>query len=415
MIHITYTEIENIMIEITNNPTTLETARKRRGAFTRESPLTFEAMLGIELDMRKTTVQTRLNAFFKEGEKMPVSQQAYSARRALFDHSPFETMAREAVKKEYSGANEMELWKGYHILSVDGSYAQLPPVDALRTEFGIRGGGNRPSAGMSVLYDVLNGWPIDPYIGHTNMNEREQCEKHVEFLCRELGHIAQKTILTIDRGYPSAEMFKYLSESGIKFVARCKSVFLKAINGAPVGDTVVTLNNGVTLRVIKFHLPNGDVVTLATNVFDLPADDFPDLYLLRWGIETFYFRVKRELSLESFTGKTANSVRQDFWASMFIAQAVAIFQRDADTLIHHDQDSKDNKLEYQARTSDIIITMRDNFVFAALSGNPILCQYKLSEIVRTMAKSKSAVRPGRSFPRNFAPFAKAKLNLKSRL
>jgi len=415
MIYITYTEIEKMMMEITKNPTTMERARKSGAAFTRESPLSFEAMLGIQLDMRKTTVQTRLNAFFKEGEKMPVSQQAYSARRAMFDHTPFETMAREAVKKEYSGAYDMELWKGYHILSVDGSYAQLPPVEALRSDFGIRGGGNRPNAGMSVLYDVLNGWPIDPYIGHTNMNEREQCKKHVEFLCRELGHIAQKSILTIDRGYPSAEMFKYLSESGIKFVARCKSGFLKAISGAPVGDTVVTLNNGVTLRVIKFHLPNGNTVTLATNVFDCPADDFPNLYLLRWGIETFYFRVKQELSLESFTGKTANSVRQDFWASMFIAQAVAIFQRDADTLIQQEHDGKDNKLDYQARTSDIIITMRDNFVFAVLSGNPILSQNKLSDVVRTMAKSKSAIRPGRSFPRNFAPFAKAKLNLKSRL
>jgi len=112
MIHNRYTEKEKKMMEITKNATTQERARKRRAAFSRESPLRFEAMIGIQLDMRKTTVETRLNAFFKEGEKMPVSQQAYSARRAMFDHSPFERMAREAVKKEYSGAYEMEQWKG---------------------------------------------------------------------------------------------------------------------------------------------------------------------------------------------------------------------------------------------------------------------------------------------------------------
>jgi hypothetical protein len=113
------------------------------------------------LDMRKTTMQTRLNLYFndaKGGE--PISQQAFSKLRMNFDHSPFEKMVREAVKMEYSGEYELPVFQGYHVFAVDGSYLQLPRTDELREEFGTRGGskatGKQPSAGVSVLYDVLH-------------------------------------------------------------------------------------------------------------------------------------------------------------------------------------------------------------------------------------------------------------------
>ena len=410
----TYEEFQLTTTELAIDPETLKEARVQETAFTRDSPLTFSRMIGLQFDMRKTALQSRLNVLPGEENTMPISQQAYSARRALFDHTPFEKMVRKVVASEYSGQYALPLWNGYHIFAVDGSYAQLPPVNALRNEFGIRGG-NRPSAGMSVLYDVLHGWPLDPHIGHTDMNEREQCEKHINFISEELPHIIENSIFTLDRGYPSAKLFKRLDESGIKFVARCSSKFLQEVNDAPIGETIVVLKNGISLRVIKFHLTNGEVATLATNLFDLPADVFPELYTLRWGIETFFFTIKEQLSLEKFTGKTPNTVRQDFWASMVIAIAVAIFQCEADKLVDEEQNSKNNKLQYRARTSNIIITMRDNFIFAALSGNPLLCNETLDKIVRIMARSKSAVRPGRSFPRNFSTIANAKLNLKSTL
>jgi hypothetical protein len=239
-----------------------------------------------------------------------------------FDHSPFETMVRETVKKEYSGEYKLPLWNGYHVFAVDGSYLQLPRVDALRKEFGVRGGGNQPSAGVSVLYDVLHGWVLDPTIVHTNMNERTECEKHIRFLCEKLPHIAEKSILTLDRGYPSLDLLEKLQESGLKFVARCSSQFVTQINAAPVGDSVVPLKNGVNVRVVKFILSTGEVETLVTNLSHLPKEAFIELYALRWGIETAYFRLKQEICVEKFSGKSPNTIRQDFWASMVRQQCI---------------------------------------------------------------------------------------------
>jgi hypothetical protein len=366
--------------------------------------------------MRKTTLQTRLNVFFNyRNEEEPMSQQAFSKLRMNFDHSPFETMVREAVKKEYSSDYELPLWCNYHVLAVDGSYLKLPRTDELREEFGVRGGGNLPSAGISVLYDVLSGWPLDPIITHTDMNERTECKKHMNFLCAELPHIAKKSIFTIDRGYPSLELFEKFQSLNLKFVARCSSKSLQEINSAPTGDNVITLRNGETIRVVKFTLQNDVVETLATNLFDLPPQAIMELYTMRWSIETAYFRLKREISVEQFSGKTPNAIRQDFWASMVLMQAVAIFQKEADVEIEKRQKPKLVKHFNRARTSDLIITLRDRFIFATLCGFPLLTKIEIDSIMKILARSVSPVRPGRSFPRIFRPLDKVSMNLKSKL
>jgi hypothetical protein len=401
---------------IANAQSTLNTARVQKNAFTRKRKMSFASALSFLLDMRKTTLQTRLNLYFQHTEGGdPISQQAFSKLRMNFDHSPFETMVRESVKKEYSGQYALPLWCGFHVFAVDGSYLQLPRTDELRIEYGVRGGGDLPSAGISVLYDVLHGWPLDPSITHTDMNERFECEKHIRFLCESLPHIAEKTILTIDRGYPSLDLFARLHSSPLKFVARCSSKSMPEINAAPFGDTNVTLKNGVSVRVIKFALPAGEVETLATNLFAFPPEAILELYTMRWSIESAYFRLKQELSVEKFSGKTPNAIRQDFWASMVLMQAVAVFQKNADDVVQKRQEGKPIKHLNRARTSDLIVTLRDRFIFAVLCGRPMFCVKEMETIIKTVARAISPVRPGRSFQRVFRSLDAVRMNLKSRL
>lgn len=410
----------SMLTNIAQSKDTLDTAKLRENAFTRNRKMPFTSAISFLLDMRKTTLQTRLNLYFsttKGGE--PISQQAFSKLRMNFDHSPFEKMVREAVKKEYSGEYELPLWQGYHIFAVDGSYMQLPRTDELRLEFGVRGGskvtGKMPSAGVSILYDVLHGWPLDPIITHTDMNERFECEKHIRFLCKQLPRIAQKSVLTLDRGYPSLDLLAMLQNEGLKFVARCSTASMPQITGAPIGESVVTLKNAMDVRVVKFELPSGEVETLATNLFDLPAERIAELYAMRWGVETAYFRLKRELSVEKFSGKTPNAIRQDFWASMVLMQAVAVFQKEANEAVLERQKDKSLKNHNRARTSDLIITLRDRFIFAVLCNRPMFCAKEMEDVIKTMARALSPVRPGRSFDRVFRHSDNVGMNLKSRL
>jgi len=402
--------------EMIHSRETLIESRLRDKAFTRKRSMSFADALCFMLDMRKTTIQTRLNMYFDKGGGDPISQQAFSKLRMNFDHSPFVKMVRKTVKKEYSGDYELPLWHGFHVFGIDGSFLQLPREDELYKTFGIHGRLPQcPNAGISVLFDVLHGWAVDPVITGADMNERHECENHVRRLCEELPHIAKKSIVVMDRGYRSKNLIAKLTSLGIKFVMRTNSRFTCEVNGAPMGDTTVTHEDGMELRVVKFSLPNGETETLITNLCDISESLFPELYALRWGIETAYFKLKRELCVEKFSGRTVNSVYQDFWASMVLLNAVAVFQKEADTLVSERISSKKNKHSYRARTSDLIITLRDRFVFAVLCGNPAFALPEMENVIKSMARSVTPIRPSRSFPRKHRPFSKTAQNLKSSL
>jgi hypothetical protein len=319
------------------------------------------------------------------------------------------------VYEEYSGRYALPLWNGYHIFAVDGSYLQLPKTPALAEEYGVRGdvASNRPSAGISVLYDVLHGWALDATITHTDMNERGECAKHIDFLNGEFPHIAERSILLLDRGYPSYDLLQKCEENGIKFVMRCASNSWKAATDAPMGDNMVQLRNGRTVRVVKFMLRSGEAETLFTNLSDLPEAAFSALYAMRWGVETMYHQLKCVVGVEQFSGKTPNAIRQDFWASMVLLNTAAIFQKEADEAVVERQKSKNIKHFYRARTSDLIVTLRDRLIFARLCGHPSLTDWELSNILRELSRAVSPVRPGRSFPRVRRSYASAKHNLKS--
>ncbi len=401
----------------TQHPNTLKVARLKENSFTRNREMTFPDAVAFIMDMRNTTLQTRLNIYFNQVKGgNAISQQAFSKLRMNFDHSPFEGMARGLVEIEYSGEYELPQWHGYHVFAIDGSTLQLPRVDALREEFGTRGRGNEcPCAGVSVLYDVLHGWALDPAITKAAINEREECEKHVEFLEKKLGHIAKNSILLLDRGYPSLDLLSKLQDSGLKFAARCNAQFLREINHAPLGDSVVALRNGRCVRVLKFALPSGEIETLVTNLFVLQEALFPELYAMRWGVETAYFRLKRELCIEKFSGKTPNSIRQDFWASMVLINTVAVFQKEADHLVAERQRGKALKHPNRARCSDLIVTLRDRFIFASLCGYPSIADLEMKDVLETLARVVSPVRPDRHFPRSLRHVPSAHHNLKSHL
>jgi len=401
--------------EVVYAPETLIKARKSEKDFTRKRTMPFTDVLKFSFDMEKTTVQTRLNKYFQRKKSEPMSQQAFSKARNNFDHSPFESMHRKLVKEEYANTDELRKWNGYIVFGIEGTYYLLPKRKELREVFGTRGqGANCVSGGSSVLYDILNDWPVDPILTHSSMNERGECKKHLDFLSAELPHVAQKSLILIDRGYPSIDLFREFDEKGIKFLARCAKNYCKATENAPMGDSTAELEKGYFVRAYKFTLDNGETETLVTNLFDEPCKEFETLYAMRWGIEGFYFSLKHIVSIEKFSGRTANAIRQDFWVSMVLMIGVAVFQRDADKMIEIKHKFKNNKHFYKARTSDLVINLKNNYIFSVLrqDGN---CMELLQNIVEICAYSLTAVQPDRHFERVFCNSANRYDNLKSRL
>ena len=411
-------EFKKIINEIINCKKILNNARNRLALFTRRSSLSFQSMLLFLLDMRRASLQTRQRSFFQKlsrGMYMSVTKQAISKRRNDFDHSPFVEMLKSLVAAEYSAKNRKKEYKGYILMAIDGSYLQLPRSDALLKEFGYHGSSDLPTAAISVLYDVLNGWPIDVALTHSNMNERSEATKHIINLCAMFPHIARKAIITFDRGYPSLEMFTFLQEKGVKFVIRCSSKSLKEINNAPMGDSVVSLKNGLKVRVVKFTLPTGKTEILVTNHFELELNDIIVIYTMRWGVENLFRLLKDSLFIEGFSGKTVNSIKQDFYATMVMLIGVAIVRDEGNKIAKTVRKNKKNIHEYAVNVSNIVTIMREEFIFMLFyeSHNDDYLD-KINKIMYTVASVVEPVRKGRHYPRKMGRHPAANLYNKAK-
>jgi len=97
---------------------------------------------------------------------------------------------------------------------------------------------------------------------------------------------------------------------------------------------------------------SGGVEVLMTNLMDSEkynASLFKSLYHLRWGIEENYKRLKQWVEIENFSGKSALSVQQDFYAKIVASNLTALMAMAAQKTIA--TKTKHLKLKYQ-------ITMR---------------------------------------------------------
>ena len=383
---------------------TLQTAKRRPEFFTRKRNMTFPEIVLFILKGFNTSTHTALRRFFRVDlkEEKNMSQQALSKARSHFDHSPFEAIFRNSVDMRYCGEHDLALVYGYQVLAVDGSTIALPDVPALLDAFGGLGrNADSPAAKASVLYDIPNDFILDAALDRVGASERELAVRHIEKL-RDICPETPKLII-FDRGYPSAELIAELNQRKIKFLMRVRRKWNLDVDAMDAPEGVVCLADGTSLRVVRFQLPSGETETLITDLFELPPDAFPDLYFMRWPIETKYDVLKNKLLLENFTGCSKNVVLQDFWSSMALCNFVAAAKEEAAAEIQQKRANKGNKYVYVPNLNSLIAILRDHLVAACLLSDCREQERQFSIIEAEIRKSVVPLRPNRSVERNKAP------------
>ncbi len=384
---------------------TLQSAKLSPEFFTRKRNMTFPEIVLFILKSFNTSTHTALRRFFTNDlkkEEKHMSQQALSKARSHFDHSPFEAIFRNSVDMRYSGEHDFALAHGYQVLAIDGSTVALPDVTALLDAFGGLGrNADSPAAKASILYDVPNDFILDAAIDRVGTSERELAVRHIE----KLSGICPETpkLIIFDRGYPSAELIKELNQRNIKFLMRVKRKWNLDVDAIDKPEGVVRLAGGTLLRVIRFQLPGGEMETLITDLFELPFDVFPELYFMRWPVETKYDLLKNKLLLENFTGYSKNVILQDFWASMALCNFIAVAKAEASAKIHQERANKDNKYVYVPNQNSLIAILRDHLVAACCSSDRREQERLFAQIEAEIRKSVIPLRPNRSVERNPSP------------
>ena len=301
----------------------------RQTAFTRNRKLSFPVMIVLLLNFLTRTMQIELDDFFANvldaGTDSVTKQAFFKARKNILPDAFKELflMTRDMVLNK----NKIKRHKGYRILAIDGSELRLDKTKENKDIFLPRNHSpeNKTNAEISLLYDVISHYVIDAQIGSIGVCEREYAKKnlaHFSSICDE------KDIVIFDRGYPSRDMIATLTGMGCKYLMRLQASCFKGVKENPSNDfriTVSTKTDTYSVRVVRVILKSGEIETLITNLSEdeFSADDFLDLYFLRWGIETTYDTLKNKLLIEKFSGRSPVAVLQEYYAMMFVLNCIA--------------------------------------------------------------------------------------------
>lgn len=386
-------------------------------AFTRNRKLTFKSVAILILQKSIKSLQNRLNQFFDKisDDIKPATASAFTQARSNLSHTAFIALNKEGIVDPFYGDGVFKKWRNYRLLAVDGSKIVLPASRDIRDEFGAFAtsdkygvvNGEYNAAMASVLYDVLNGLPVDSKLAGCHSNEVELAKEH-------FNHINEQDLLLADRNYPSYEFLASVLARSANFVVRCSRSSFKEVRQM-FGDVdavsrVVTITphhmnskrikelglpSELRVRLVRVLLKTGEPEVLVTSLIDeeISLDDFKDLYNQRWGIETYFHRLKTHLNLENFSGMTPESVKQDFYATVFLSGLEAVLVADAQEVLS----TKVCKHGQQVNHAVSFNVLKDNIIELLHSKNDL--GSVVAKMTSLFLASPIATRKGREVPR----------------
>jgi len=325
--------------------------RKDERFFTRNRILTFGLVAMLILKKSMKSLQLILNEFAGFFNLMPVTGSAFTQARSHLSHTAFIELNEKAIVSVVYEDGDYKRYKGkFRLSGIDGSKTILPNEEDIRKEFGAISytngkddqiAGSKPQATASVMYDVLNHVSTDSILGHSRAYEVDLAERH-------LSRTSENDLILTDRNYTSYRYLGRMIMRGRDFLGRCSKksfgVVREMFEGKGEDSRIVTLRppdmkeaeesglpKEITVRFVRVKPDTGETEISVTSLPDevlYPTEDFKALYNMRWGVETFYGVLKTRLNLENFTGKTAESVKQDFYAAIYLTGLESILTRE---------------------------------------------------------------------------------------
>lgn len=357
------------------------------------------------LNLVTKSLQVELNDFFELMKKdgIAISKQGLSQARKKIKPEAFRTLFHTIVKWFYL-ENKPCLFMGFRLLAIDASIIEIANTQRLRDAFGASTGNGKilARAMASVIYDVTNDFFVKGVITKYTDGERSVAMKLIDdYLSMGLDH----DLFLFDRGYPSKDFFQYLLDKKVKFVVRTPISYYRSSIKAGIADQFFELKHqGKTmhLRAIRIPLGSDKEELLITNVFDEKVDvpAFRALYFKRWSIETKFDVLKNKIQIEKFAGGTQQTIEQEFYAALFIANMASLMKCESDEIIAAEQKDKDLKYEYKTNNNILIGALKDKIVCLITEANPRRRKKLYKKILQEVQRNRVPVRPGRQFKRS---------------
>lgn len=370
-----------------------------------------------------SSVQRDLDRFYKSMDRSDfsireVTKGAFTQARAKLNPDAFKRLNQVAVDTFYE-QNLVDTWYGMRTLAIDGTTLMLPNHASVKEEFGSHKFGpkadkERSMAKASVLYDVLNLIAVDSQIDSYVTSEKELLNRHLEYL-------KPNDLLLMDRGYPSKALFFKLMARGVHFCTRMKEDWwldVKAFKESGEKEALVSFklpvkdrkqlddfpeiqDQIIQCRLLRIVLESGEIEILCTSLTDFEKylyEDFSQLYHYRWNEEEAYKMLKCRVEVENFSGKTAKSIRQDFFAKMFLLTLCAAYAYPIEEKVREEYKADDHRLHDQKINRTNAVAMTKEMLIPMF----IRKEYDkaLNAFDNLVEKTREIIRPNRSEPRN---------------
>jgi hypothetical protein len=395
----------------------MKNSRRSDKDFTRNRKLPFSSLILFMINLIKQTLQKELTNFISliSSCKENITKSAFCQSRKKLKAEAFIDLNDTLIEAYYKD-DDYKKWKGFRLLAIDGTSLTLPPSEEIIKEFGFAKNNVNPDliipmATISSYYDLLNGIIIDSQIGKYKMDELRLALDHLD-------KVKKKDLIIFDRGYAATWFFTYMNLKNVDYLVRIQRNFLQEFDSfwssKKMSDIIIIDRcsekslkaleklgiefESFKIRLIKVILDNGEVEVLATSLLDEEKylyTEFKDLYFLRWGIETNYDHLKNNLAIENFTGLSSLSVKQDFFANMFIVNLQSLIINDVQEELN--KDKKGAEYEYKINRNLSLGFMKDRVVKILL--NKKINSYE--ELKKLFKLEPVPIRKGRKFDRKF--------------
>lgn len=409
-------ELKEFISIIVQRPDLLKHFCNRSSDFSRNRKLPFERIVLLIVKLCKKTLSVELEQFFEDiNLQTSCSVSAFTQQRMKLNPEFYSVWNELLCCCYYHYYNEeVKRWKGYRLIAADGSNVSLVKTPMLKKYFGGQSNqhGTFVQAKTFYCYDVLNELAVHSRIVPSHIGELSIAYSLID-------NLEEDMLMIYDRNFCCYKMvaLHLWQEKEIKFVIRAKetqkiiSSFIKsgkiseevllkptsnAIKELFKSGYIVTKNTSLKVRLVRVEL-NETVEVLMTNLWEEdghPSSEFKALYFKRWGVETNISRQKNILQLESFSGFTDISVKQDFYATVFVANLFSVLSKEAQNTIEVTMARRKYPMKINGNKS--LGKLKGNIVSLFVSEKP---EVILEKLYRCFLRDPLPVRLNRSFPR----------------
>ena len=407
---------------------TRERYRTVATAWTRRRLLPFEVVVCMILRAHKLGIQTGLNklfAYFGREAQAPTPG-AYSRARQKLDPALFQALTAQVAQQFYEvwgESDEVRRWREWRVKAVDGSRLHVPDTSLTRATYTVQAnqveGAECVQAMLSVCYDVLNDVGLSAGL-------RAVCAEKEFLWGAHAASIGPEDLVVLDRLYMDYSVLAWLTKAAGAFVVRCPAkgfAHVERFWSSKQTDQVVTLTKTpsaralvrahglgeqVQVRLVKVELESGEVEVLATNLFNrrtVTREDLKQVYWMRWGVETFYDRIKGVYEVERISGESQRAIEQDVYGVVFLATLESIVGKEAEQALAEVSQQRQHQYVKQVNHAVSYSAMVDNAV-ELLCDDAVEIEAVYERLCAMFKKNPTSARPGRTHPRTNTNYSK---------